>query len=202
MPEADEQYRLTQEEVHERLGIYAAKANAANTRISETSSVAFLLGQQLLEEVMDRSSQIDSKGLAILGWSGALLVFLLVHAPKIYGSDQVVIEVLATLAIVLAFISAVSGAWTSRKRTFRGISDETWFPDPANIIDAEHLQQHYIEELHESRTKWDIVCQQKAVWLGIGQNCLSAGAYSTLLAICYALVLLLSGAGSFAFFDR
>jgi hypothetical protein len=201
MPEADEQHRLTQEEVHERIGVYARKANTANVRISETSSIAFLLGQQLLGEVMNRSGQIDSKGLAILGWSGAILVFLLLHVAKIYRSDSVGLKVLVAPAIVLAFISAFSGAWASHVRSFRGVSDETWFPDPINIMDAEHLQQHYIEELHESRTKWDIVCQRKAVWLTTGQNCLSASAYITLLTVVYALMLLLSGVGTSAFFD-
>jgi hypothetical protein len=188
MNDTNEQHRLSQNEVHDRLGGLAAK-------IPEASSIALALGQQLLQEVMDRSSQIDSKGISVLGWSAAVLVFLLVHASKIYRSGSLFLQVLGTIAMALAYFAALSGMLASRKRQFRGISDEIWFPDPEQMVDLEHLRQHYLAELHESRGSWDRICKGKADWLGLGQYCLAFAAFLVVLMLLYGQVELLAGFG-------
>jgi Type I restriction modification DNA specificity domain len=183
MQHSDDGYRLSTEEVYRRLEAYFE-------RIPEASSLAFALGQQLLQEVNDRSAQIDAKGISILGWSGALLAYLLIHAPQIYRADSIMVEALGTVALLLAFLAAFSGSWSARTRKWRGVSDKTWFPDPLLVIDLEHLRQHYVAELHESRSTWDRGCQQKAFWLRLGQNCLSFAAFATGLMLLYAFLYL------------
>ena len=180
MIDAHEQHRLSQDEVHQRMGGLA--------RIPEASAIALGLGQQLVEEVMNRVGQIDIKGISVLGWSGAILTFLLLHAPKMYQDRFAFVEILGASAMVLAFVAAFSGMWASRVRQWRGVSDETWFPDPQKIIDAEHLRQHYLAELHESRRAWDVICQRKAAWLRIGQSCLVSAAFMAVLILLYELV--------------
>src|SRR5260370_35627054 len=115
--DTNDQPRLRTTEVRPRRGGFAAKIPAA-------SYMALVLGQQLLQEVMDRSSQIDSKGISVLGWSSAVVVFLLVHATKIYGSGSLLLKALGTNAMALAYFGALSGSFGSRKHKFRGVSDE------------------------------------------------------------------------------
>jgi len=178
---ATNRHHLQNDEVHRRLSEYA-------TKIPEASLIIFDLGKQLLEEAINRSNQIDVKGISVLGWSTAVLGFLLLHGRRIYTSGSVVIIVLGTCGMALAFLAAFSGAWSSRRRRWRGISDEIWFPDPALLTDAEHLRQHYIEELHDSRNSWDQGCRRKAFWLGFGQTCLSLAAFLAALMLLYYVV--------------
>lgn len=179
---------LDSAELHSRLGAFEKK-------IPQASSLALTFGAQLLEEVMNRSSQIDSKGMSVLGWSSALLAFLLVNAPKIYASGSIFAQVLGSIAMILAFLAAFSGMWASRTREWRGVSDETWFPDPDLMMDGEHIRQHYLAELHELRSTWDSNCRRKVDWLRIGQNCLAAAGFLVLLILLYALVSPLAGFG-------
>jgi hypothetical protein len=183
MQDAAEQHELSTEEVHRRLRAYAE-------RIPKASAIALALGQQLFQEVNDRSAQIDAKGISILGWSGALLAYLLTHAPQIYRSGSIVVGTLGTVALILSFFAAFSGSWAARRRKWRGVSDLTWFPDPANLLDAQHLRQHYVAEFHELQCEWDKACELKARWLGLGQNSLSFAAFATGLMLLYAFIAL------------
>jgi len=184
----DDQHRLSAEEVHQRLGAYAE-------RMPDASSIVLGLGQRLIEEVASRTAQIDAKGISVLGWSGAVLVFLLSRGPKIYRSGSVIIMTLGTCAMGLGFIAAFCGAWALQIRRWRGISDETWLPNPVEVTDTEHLRQHYVEEFHQSRNEWDDICLRKVFWLRLGQNCLSFAAFLTILMLIYFLVVLLTATG-------
>ncbi len=141
---------FTNQDVHQRLREYEKK------KIPEASSIALTLGGHLLTEVMDRSGQIDTKGLNILGWSAALLAFLLVKGPEIFFGGSCVVAALGAVASACAFLAAFAGAWSARIQKWRGISDQIWFPDPAKLVDAEHLRQHYVES-STSRVKRGMV---------------------------------------------
>jgi hypothetical protein len=68
------EHELSFEEVHRRVSDYPL------TRADVTSEL-YKLGKMLLHESEERSGSLDSKGTAILGYSGVILAFLLANAP-------------------------------------------------------------------------------------------------------------------------
>lgn len=99
-------------------------------KYEELTEELFSFGQLLLDEVQQRTAQLDTKLISLLGWTAAILAFLLVgdaswvesaHKP---GIATTIVMLLATLSSLGAVACSFLGVKTAM---FQFSSEKDWF---------------------------------------------------------------------------
>ena len=121
----------------------------------------------MLEEVLARSGQIESKAISILGWSTALLGLLLIQVSG--GTPPAIANRwLLSAAIVATVVALAAAAEASRPRRWKWPTTRHWFCedqfDQPNVLRALHLTA--LLEAYQSHAR---VNAKKATALEISQ---------------------------------
>jgi hypothetical protein len=121
-----------------------AARRLADYHLEATTGELYSFGKLLLDEGIQRTGQLESKATIVVGYSGALIAFLLTQ-PATKNSlvwwATIVGAACALVALALAF-------WAGRIHRAYWLSDRTWLPD-RKIAKAFTLQLHYFEAIFE-----------------------------------------------------
>jgi hypothetical protein len=101
----------------------------ANT-YQELTEELFSFGQLLLDEVQQRTAQLDTKLISLLGWTAAILAFLLVGDASWLESTYK-LGLATTITILLATLSSLGAVACSflgvKTEVFQFSSEKDWF---------------------------------------------------------------------------
>ncbi len=122
----------------------------------------YKFGAMLLSENESRAASIDSKATTVVGYSGAILAFLILQAP-IWAKATVwelagisIAAFVAACACVCAF-SALRGA-----RDWAWFSEKQWFSKSAALKGADPLKRYYLKCMHGIKQANHRIANQKA----------------------------------------
>lgn len=155
-----QQHDLSNDEVEDRVYSY-----------EETGVTDELLtfGQMLIQEVQQRSGQIDSKAAMVLGWSTAVLAFLLDRLP---GVSVVLSLGLGMLGGLCALFAAILAYRALRARQgWKYPSDADWFEKSA-LVSGDELKRFHIRCWHDVRKSQNVLVERKGELLLSSQRLL------------------------------
>ncbi len=113
-------------------------------------------GQMLMAEVQQRSSQIDSKAAMVLGWSTAVLAFLLDPPHSVTLSLGFIV-----LGALCALFAAIQAYRALRARyAWECPSDADWFEKSA-LVNGDELKRFHIRCWHGVRKSQNALAEQK-----------------------------------------
>ena len=127
----------------------------------------------MLQEMSDRLSMIESKAISVLGWSTALLAFMLLRPAG--GQHSAAVSVLTGLAVPAAMVAVVAAALAVKSRKFEWPSVHHWFCGELFSTPLRLRALHIVELLASYNNHCD-VAGIKAYWLVISQWALTAAA--------------------------
>lgn len=141
-------------------------------------------GAGLLKANDDRAATIDSKSTAIIGYTTAIMAFLVTRDFPWLTMPWLKAALMATAGLC-AFGGSVSAALAVRAaRDWKAMGDATWFPlDAQTIRDAVQLDRWYLRAMHQSFVDNHAIVNAKAHEL-IQAQVLTAGA-SILLTLSF-----------------
>ena len=147
----------------------------------------YSFGLMLLNEIGQRSTQIDSKAAMTLGWSTGILAFLFVNIEQTKSNLNLAISFMggacALIAVILSFAALrVYNEW-------EWPSDRDWLEE-TGFIRADELRRFHIRSLHEVRHNHKEIVGRKASRLLWGQSFLAFA--GMLLALGIAIRTLLA----------
>lgn len=144
---------------------------------SDTVDELYEFGTLLLAEVQGRSAALDSKLTSILGWSSALLGFLLVGAPGGFLGD-----LLLLVAAGLALGAVISSSAGLRIVIWMTPSEQDWFRD--GLMDSpERLRSYHVISMLNSHQDHEREMGKKAAHLVRSEKLLVATAVLIAVAL-------------------
>jgi hypothetical protein len=142
-----------------RTAIYSYQETAVTDQL-------YAFGSILLAEIQDRTKEIDGKAVMVLGWSLAVLAFLLTQTNNLGG---IVATVFAAISATLALAAAVC-AYMARATlsVWAWPSDKVWFQ--AKVLQlqlgaADELKRFHIRSMHATRQAQLALTERKGKWL-------------------------------------
>jgi hypothetical protein len=127
----------------------------------------YTFGAMLLNEVQERSGQIDSKAAVILGWATGILAFLFTQFSSESGWVNGAIVTTGGLFALLAVIFSYSAL--RARSNWRYPSDRDWFEKTA-LSDSDELKRFHIRSIHEVRQVQKEIAEVKGDALLKGQR--------------------------------
>jgi len=142
----------------------------------EVTNELYKFGTMLLSENESRTAAIDSKATTLVGYSGAILAFLILQAPTWTRATSWELAgiSLAALAAAVACIFAFSALRGARDWTW--FSEKQWFPKNAALQGADQLKRHYLKCMHGVKQSNHRITNEKANSLIAAQLLLAAAA--------------------------
>jgi hypothetical protein len=145
-------------------------------------------GQVLVEEVQQRGGQIDSKAAMVLGWSTAVLAFLLDRVRDVSVVWSLGISLAGGLCALFAAILAYRAL--RARQGWKYPSDADWFQKSA-LVSGDELKRFHIRCWHEIRKSQNALVEQKGKLLLSSQWLLViAAAFLTAALVAQVLTLL------------
>ncbi len=121
-------------------------------------------GQFLLNEGLSRTSQLESKATVVVGYSGAILAFLLARLPGAGARS------LSNWAAIPALLALLVGFLTLRVHTYKWFSDSVWIPERLSHKNPEQqLHLHYFEAIYDINSEVKRANQLKGNLLHLAQ---------------------------------
>ena len=164
--------------------VYSYKDNGITDQL-------YSFGIMLLNEISQRSNQIDTKAAITLGWATAVLAFLVSNLWQTKSSFYLAISFVgaacASITIIFSFAALQvydEWAWPS---------DRDWLEETA-LINADELRRFHVRSLHEVRQDHKGIADRKATRLLWGQRFLVCAGTLVALEICLRTLLALSPA--------
>ncbi len=154
---------ITQElpgaEVDELLAKYSSE---------EVTKELFDFGQMLLAADDERVGLIDSKATTLVGYSSAILAFLLIRGTGWTHSwpELIAIAIVGVIA-GLACLSAGIALWGAQN--WRQLSEVTWFPREQVLAGSDPLKRFYISAMHQVLQDNHRIANRKADQMIIAQ---------------------------------
>lgn len=160
----------------------------------------YSFGVMLLNEIGQRSAQIDTKAAITLGWATAVLAFVVSSTRQANNNFHLAVSFVAAVCALATVVFSFAAlriydewAWPS---------DRDWLEEVA-FVNADELRRFHIRSIHEVRQNHKSITDRKATRLLLGQRFLvAAGAVlvleicvRTLLALCPASISLLKFIG-------
>jgi hypothetical protein len=151
----------------------------------ETAEELFTFGKLLFANNDDRIKTIEAKASSILGYSSAILAFLLTRSADLDRSRPTAICV--ALIAACAVSACVCGWLALKSRSWKALGESTWFP-PKNfrerLDEPDDLKRWYIKAMHQMYQENHRITDKKAR-LMIGAQ-LSIGVAGLLLGVALA----------------
>ena len=135
----------------------------------------YAFGSVLLNEIGVRATQIDTKATTAMGWSTAILAFLLAQLGRVNGKLDIAFTIIAA---TLAFAAAALAFAAIQPRTqWEWPSDLDWFQRAA-FPSADRLKRYHVRSIHGVRQAQLRITEDKGVWLRWSYVALVASAFS------------------------
>lgn len=140
-------------------------------------------GEKLVKASDERVSALDSKATALVGYSTAILAFLVTRTiPR----ENVWIVLLLGLAGGFAIAACVCAGLALRAaRNWRNMGEATWFPEHAShVASADVLRRWYLRAMHQSYQDNHRTVDEKA------SEVIFAQIFIALAGVCLGLLLI------------
>lgn len=152
-------------------------------RISkETAEELFTFGKLLFANNDDRIKTVETKALSILGYSSAILAFLVTRSADL---DRSLPGAICIAFVGMCAASACVYGWLALiPRRWKALSETTWFPPPnfrERLDEPDDLKRWYIKAMHQMYQENHRITDKKARLMFKGQ--LSAVAAGLLLGL-------------------
>ncbi len=138
----------------------------------EVTDQLYDMGKILLDECMQRVDRLDSKAVAIAGYTGAIIA-LMVSTFSIWtaGIDRwaVCFVGLGCLVGVVGGAMALASTWPQK---FDLPSDSDWFEEDG-LANPDKLKRYYISSMHLSIGSHEAVNAKKVAMIKRSQSCLA-----------------------------
>ena len=118
---------------------------------SPSTDLLMDFGRSLLRANDERITAIDAKATTIVGYSTAILAFLVTRGGSLVGEPpwRTFPMLVAALCGVLA--CAFAGLTLRAARDWQDMGEATWFPDDGQTAgDTERLRRWYLKAMHQS----------------------------------------------------
>ena len=155
------------------------KKRLENCSAESVLSALYDFGLAVSTETLENTAQLDAKGITLLGYSGALLAFLLVSNESLkvqgwlnwpYNLVVLISEIAATWSIVRSFLAL-------RVQSFRSLSETDWFQkDILPDNDPISLRRFYTRSLHAVTQAGGRINAEKSEQVRLAQKWLTFGA--------------------------
>ena len=141
----------------------------------------YSFGVMLLNEIDQRSAQIDTKAAITLGWATAVLAFVVSTTRQANNNFHLTISFVSAICALVTVIFSFAAlrvydewAWPS---------DRDWLEEVA-FINADELRRFHIRSIHEVRQNHKSITGRKATRLLWGQRFLIGSGAVLVLEIC------------------
>jgi len=160
----------------------------------------YSFGVMLLNEIDQRSAQIDTKAAITLGWATAVLAFVVSTTRQANNNFHLTVSFMAVVCALVTVVFSFAALRVYDEWVWP--SDKDWLEEVA-FINADELRRFHIRSIHEVRQNHKSITDKKATRLFWGQRFLVAAAavltleicVRTLLALCPASISLLKFIG-------
>jgi hypothetical protein len=159
-------------------------AVVAGVASEETTKLLMAFGENLLKSNEERVAALDGKATALVGYSAAILAFLVTRQSSPRGETWQ----LLLLALAGGFATATcicAGLALRAARNWRNMGEATWFPrDPRDVASADVLGRWYLRAMHQSFQENHRLVDEKA------EEVVYAQAFIALSGVCLGLLLI------------
>ena len=153
-------------------------------RPAETTDRLLDFGRGLLRANDERVAALDSKATMIVGYSTAILAFMVSQGEPVPGRPWWVVMPWLLAGICAAVACFSSGMALRAARNWKNMSEATWFPkDLSTIADADRLGRWYLAAMHQSLQENHRIANQKASETIISQLAVAAAGVSLAIAL-------------------
>jgi hypothetical protein len=153
----------------------------------------FRFGGFLLAEMNARTSGIDSKSTAILGWSIAALAFLTVGTPFWIQTNSWLEVIATTIAILCSLSAAVFATLALRARHWPVMSEQDWFRQ-SEFSQQQRLRAYHLISMLETHRECAIRNSEKGAYLVLAQRAMMiVAAILTVIATARVFALFIRG---------
>jgi hypothetical protein len=159
-------------------------------RSPESTDRLLDFGRALLRANDERAAALDSKATMIVGYSTAVLAFMLSRSMPVVGQPFWLVLPWLSAGIFAAIACVSAGMALRAAQNWRNMGEATWFPkDVATIADPDRLGRWYLTAMHQSLQENHRITNQKASETICAQLAVSAAGTSLALGLALALVL-------------
>lgn len=108
----------------------------------------FTFGQMLLTANDERVGFIDSKATTLVGYSSAILAFLLMRGVSWMHSPLELIAI-AIIAVIAGLACFLAGMALRGAQNWSELGEKTWFPREQVLAGSDPLKRFYISAMHQ-----------------------------------------------------
>jgi len=177
------------EDTPKTVDVAALEKQLADLHSDATAEQLFKFGLLLMTEVQQRTGQIDSKLTSTLGWTSAMLAFLILGT---LGTKELFGQVWLVLVVLLAIIAATSATLCA----FLGLRTQGRWPVPSEIDwfqpsllgQPERLKRYHILSMLEVRRAHNAFNIRKARLAHSAEICMVMASASTAAVLFVRLI--------------
>lgn len=152
----------------------------------EVTNQLFEFGKMLLEEVEDRSRRINSQSVTVLGWSMAIIAFLV---SGINRAPTGISGYFALGSAIAALIAMVFSSNALRTRPNWGLpSDKSWIHGSA-LVQEDELKRYHIRVIYDVMKGNVPLVNSKSRSIYIAEVSLIVAASALIMGFAYQLLL-------------
>jgi hypothetical protein len=136
----------------------------------ETTEELFSFGKLLFANNDDRVKTIEIKSSSIIGYSSAILAFLLTRSADV---DKSPLNAVCFVIIGCCAIAACIYGWFALKsRPWKALSETTWFPlkHSSKPLEPNDLRRWYVKAMHQMYQENHRITDKKARWMVRAQH--------------------------------
>ena len=138
----------------------------------EVTNELFEFGRVLLATNDDRVALIDSKATTLVGYSSAILAFLLIRGPS--GMHFCVESIAIAVAGIFAGAACVCAGLALRgAQNWSALSEATWLPQEQIVAGPDPLKRFYIGAMHQVLQDNHRIANRKADQMILAQFCVA-----------------------------
>lgn len=127
----------------------------------ETTDELYGLGSMLLAECVDRAKQLDTRAMALSGYSGVTAALLVsTFSQRLASMEKIpaALVIAAGVSLFLATVLAFSSLWI---REYQWFSDKDWFRESL-MGNPDRLKRAHLLAMHQYRSRHEVVNSKKA----------------------------------------
>ncbi len=168
---------LPESEAIELLGSYPKEKHEITAELA-------VFGKMLMDMTNQRAASLDAKATSIVGYSIALLAFLVANAKDWTSHLSAGEKLLALPASLSIFVAIVAGGWAMRAQRWAWFSAKDWIRREI-LVDVETQRRYYLSVAQKVHRRNERVNESKACAVVTAQMALACG------GVLLALVLVL-----------
>jgi hypothetical protein len=145
-------------------------------------------GRMLLDETLSRNNQLESKATAVIGFSGAILAFLVTQARSWLVDLSPFEQIIMGCVVASAFAATVAAFLALLISRFAWFSDAQWFQTEGGVLeDADRLKRFHLLAIHSINRKFETANDLKAGRVAFAQRMLALATIGLAAALAIRL---------------